>query len=65
MKILKENILFLFIDENCDEKITFVISNGNNNEMKNKSSVIPLTLLKCQIFNIIINRDSINDFKMN
>jgi hypothetical protein len=36
MKILKENILFLFIDENCDEKITFVISNGNNNEMKKK-----------------------------
>jgi ribosomal protein S8 len=65
MKILKENILFLFIDENYDEKITFVISNGNNNEMKNKSSVIPLTLLKCQIFDIIINRDFINDFKMN
>jgi hypothetical protein len=65
MKILKENILFLFIDENCDEKITFVISNGNNNEMKKKSSVIPLTLLRCQIFDIIVNRDSINDFKMN
>ena len=65
MKILKENNLFLFIDENCDEKITFVISNGNNNEMKNKSSVIPLTLLRCQIFDIIVNRDSINDFKMN
>jgi len=65
MKILKENNLFLFIDENCDEKITFVISNGNNNEMKKKSSVIPLTLLRCQIFDIIVNRDSINDFKMN
>ena len=47
------------------KKITFVISNGNNNEMKNKSSVIPLTLLRCQIFDIIVNRDSINDFKMN
>jgi hypothetical protein len=65
MKILKENNLFLFIDENCDEKITFVISNGNNNEMKKKSSVIPLTLLRCQIFDIIVNRNSINDFKMN
>jgi hypothetical protein len=51
-----ENILSLFIDVNCNEKLPLVIFDENSDEIKKKSS----SLLTCQI----ANKSFFSNFKM-